>query len=78
MASSVGDLTGRNTPACAACRKLPPSTVISKSAGVLVPSALSFSTNTLALSLTKVILVPVFARIWQQSVLTSYQRALSR
>ena len=54
------ELMGRKTPARVACQRLPPSTVISTSAWVFLPSAFSLSIKGPALSLTTVTFVPVF------------------
>ena len=60
LALSVGELIGRSKPIWVACHKLPPSTVINTSAGVLRPSARIFSIKGPAWPPTSCTLVPVF------------------
>ena len=57
--SNFPDSTGASNPTCTASHKFPASVVISISAGVYLPSALSFASKTPALSVTNFTEIPV-------------------
>ena len=61
LASSAADFTGANTPVSVAAQRLPASTVINISAGVLRPSAFSRSSSGPSLSVMNYTGTPVSA-----------------
>lgn len=61
LALMTSDLVGCSTPSCSACQRLPASTVISMSAGVLAPSALRRAISGASLSVMNLTLTPVFS-----------------
>ncbi|MNN34309.1 hypothetical protein D3C81_1481100 [compost metagenome] len=61
LASRIGESNGCRMPICSACQRLPASTVSSRSAGVLAPSALIRAISGASLSVMNLTLTPVLA-----------------